>query len=137
MTITDVLDRMQALRVQLGIAPRPAATAQTGSSFAAALADASSTVDGGAGVTGDAVVADARKYLGLPYVFGSNDPSRGLDCSGLVQRVYADLGVQLPRVAADQAKVGQAVPSLADAQPGDLLAFNTPVSHIAIYAGDG
>ena len=52
-------------------------------------------------------------------------------------RAYADLGIKLPRIAADQAKVGQAVPSLAQAQPGDLLAFGQPVDHIAIYVGDG
>ena len=39
-------------------------------------------------VTGDQVVADARKYLGIPYVWGGTDPAKGLDCSGLVQRVY-------------------------------------------------
>jgi len=83
------------------------------------------------------VVADAHKYLGVPYVFGSNDPAKGLDCSGLVQRVYADLGVKLPRVAADQATQGQPVASLAQAKPGDLLAFNSPVDHIAIYIGNG
>src|SRR5881398_1557049 len=83
------------------------------------------------------VVADPHKYLGVPYVFGSNDPAKGLDCSGLVQRVYADLGVKLPRIAADQAKVGQPVAGLAQARPGDLLAFNSPVDHIAIYIGNG
>ena len=73
-------------------------------------------------VTGDQVVADARKYLGIPYVWGGTDPAKGLDCSGLVQRVYADLGIDLPRVSQDQARVGQAVPSLAQARPGDLSA---------------
>ncbi len=87
------------------------------------------------GVTGEQVVADARKYLGIPYVWGGTDPAKGLDCSGLVQRVYADLGIDLPRVSQDQAHVGKAVPGLAQARPGDLLCFGTPADHIGIYIG--
>jgi hypothetical protein len=55
-----------------------------------------------------------------------------------VQLVYRKLGVDLPRVSYQQATQGRAVPSLAQAQPGDLLAFGSPrVNHIAIYVGDG
>src|SRR5690606_16550881 len=43
-------------------------------------------------VTGDAVVAEARRYLGTPYKWGGTDPAVGLDCSGLVQLVYKNLG---------------------------------------------
>jgi hypothetical protein len=139
LSIADVMDRMQMLRVQLGMVPQPTAASSTsGTAFASALADASSTVDGAGGdASGSDAVTSAEKYLGVPYVFGSNNPAKGLDCSGLVQRAYADLGITLPRVASDQAKVGQPVASLADAKPGDLLAFHQPVSHIAIYVGDG
>ncbi len=86
---------------------------------------------------GARAVSAAERYLGVPYVWGGTDPRTGLDCSGLVQRAYADVGVALPRVAADQARAGTAVPDLAHARPGDLLAFNSPVTHIAIYVGDG
>jgi cell wall-associated NlpC family hydrolase len=109
-----------------------AAGATTGTTTAAPAAASTG------GVTGDAVVADARKYLGVPYVWGGTDPAKGLDCSGLVQRVYQDLGIELPRVSYEQAKAGTAVTGgLANAEPGDLLAFHSPVSHIAIYIGDG
>lgn len=138
MTFVDVTDRIQQIRSQLGLDRSAAATNGTG--FASALQSATSSwpsADAATGATGDAVVADARRYLGIPYVYGSNDPTKGLDCSGLVQKVYGDLGITLPRVAADQAKAGQAVASLAQARPGDLLAFNSPVDHIAIYIGDG
>jgi hypothetical protein len=78
----------------------------------------------------------AQQYLGVPYVWGGESPS-GFDCSGLVQYVYGQLGVDLPRTAADQARAGQPVASMADARPGDLLAFHDPVDHIGIYAGNG
>jgi hypothetical protein len=84
---------------------------------------------------GDDVVADAKKYLGIPYLWGGTDPKKGLDCSGLVQRVFADLGVTLPRVVADQRNAGTAVASMKEAKPGDLLVFGT--HHIGIYVGDG
>jgi cell wall-associated NlpC family hydrolase len=87
------------------------------------------------GVTGADVVADAQKYLGVPYVFGGTT-SAGLDCSGLVQRVYEDLGIQLPRLVSGQGTIGESVPSLADAQPGDLIVCDGG-NHIAIYAGNG
>jgi cell wall-associated NlpC family hydrolase len=110
------------------------------SQFATALADAAplsggSTVAGAGGVTGSAVVADAEKYLGVPYVWGGESNS-GLDCSGLVQKTFKDLGIDVPRIAADQQKVGQAVSSLKDAQPGDLLFFGQPAYHVAIYMGN-
>jgi soluble lytic murein transglycosylase-like protein len=90
----------------------------------------------GSSVTGDDVVSAAKKYLGTPYVFGSTDPDKGLDCSALVQRTYADLGIQLPRNSWQQAGAGQPVASLADARPGDILAFDKPVDHVAIYLGN-
>ncbi|TCJ00523.1 transglycosylase SLT domain-containing protein [Aeromicrobium sp. IC_218] len=102
--------------------------------FATQLADAQAAGSSG---DGQAVVDTAKKYLGVPYVWGGTDPAKGLDCSGLVQQVYGELGYDLPRVSRDQAKVGTAVPSLDQARPGDLLAFNSPVTHIGIYVGDG
>jgi len=93
--------------------------------------------------SGDAVVADATKYLGVPYQWGGTNPATGLDCSGLVQRVYSDLGISLPRTSQEQATVGSPVASLADAQPGDLVFFAgsdgtaTSPGHVGIYIGNG
>jgi soluble lytic murein transglycosylase-like protein len=129
--ITDVVSRVSEVRAKID---RLSAPATSGNGFAASLASA---LGAGAGVTGSAVVSAAQRYLGVPYVFGGTDPKTGLDCSGLVQRVYKDLGISLPRIAADQARAGQPVASLAQAKPGDLLAFGSPVDHIAIYLGNG
>lgn len=85
--------------------------------------------------SGDALVAEARKFLGVPYAWGGESMS-GIDCSGLVQRSLGALGIDMPRVARDQAKEGTPVASLADARVGDLLVFDGG-SHIAVYLGGG
>ncbi|CAB4730904.1 MAG: transglycosylase SLT domain-containing protein [Nocardioides sp.] len=93
--------------------------------------------------TADAVIAEAKKYVGMPYVWGGSSPADGgMDCSGLLQYVYGKYGVDLPRVSADQARAGVEVGSLAEARPGDLVAWdnssrNVGADHIAMYLGDG
>jgi peptidoglycan DL-endopeptidase CwlO len=93
-------------------------------------------------VTGSDVVAEAEQFQGTPYVWGGSSPS-GFDCSGLVQYVYGQLGVSLPRTSEEQAEVGTPVASLSAAQPGDLLFFagsdgtaSSP-GHVGIYVGNG
>jgi cell wall-associated NlpC family hydrolase len=77
---------------------------------------------------------------GLPYVWGASGPD-SFDCSGLVQWAMARAGIQMPRVAADQARTGPAVP-VSQLQPGDLLFYHTDptdpgyISHVAIYLGN-
>lgn len=93
-------------------------------------------VPGVSGQSASALLAAANTYLGVPYKWGGTDPAVGLDCSGFVQRAYKDIGISLPRVAADQARQGTKVESIADAKPGDLVAFGSPVDHIGIYVGD-
>jgi soluble lytic murein transglycosylase-like protein len=137
--IEAVVSRINEIQTQLGLVPAATSAGSTSATqFAAQLQAAQSTgATGTGGATGEGVVDAAKKYLGVPYVFGGTNPATGLDCSGLVQRAYKDLGIELPRIAADQARQGTPVASLAQAKPGDLLAFNSPVDHIAIYAGNG
>jgi len=146
MGVSGVLNRIQELKGQLGlnpVAPTPVSTtggtsAATKSDFASMLADATGprTLGMNNQVSGDDVVTSAKEYLGTPYVFGSTDPDRGLDCSAFVQRAYGDLGIQLPRLSRQQAEAGRPVASLSEAKPGDILAFDRPVDHVAIYLGN-
>ncbi|BCW83153.1 MAG: C40 family peptidase [Paenarthrobacter ureafaciens] len=104
-------------------------------STTSATAPAAPVATGG-GATGDAVVAAAKKYIGVPYVWGGTNPAVGMDCSGFVQRVFKDLGVDLPRVVSDQMHKGSPVASLAEARAGDLL-VSYGGEHISIYLGNG
>jgi peptidoglycan DL-endopeptidase CwlO len=82
------------------------------------------------------VIETAAAYLGLPYVWGGNKPSTGMDCSGFVRYVFMQHGVSLPHYSGYQAQMGIPVDP-ADIQPGDLLAFGFPVHHVGIYIGNG
>ncbi|WP_026538967.1 C40 family peptidase [Arthrobacter sp. 9MFCol3.1] len=99
-------------------------------------AQAAGSVHTGGAATGNDVVAVAKKYIGVPYVWGGTNPATGMDCSGFTQRVFKDLGVELPRVVSDQMRQGTPVASLAEAKPGDLL-VSFGGNHISIYLGNG
>lgn len=126
---TTATDFAAALTQAVQSSPPPAPSAP------ALSANPASPVLTGA-ATGNDVVEQAKKYIGVPYVWGGTDPAKGMDCSGFVQRVYRDLGIELPRVTWDQMTKGTPVASLAEAKPGDLL-VSYGGSHIAIYLGNG
>lgn len=94
---------------------------------------------------GAQAVTLAMKYQGTPYVWGGNSLTRGVDCSGLVQQVYKQLGINVPRTTYEQAKSGKIV-SMNSLLPGDLIFYNTgsrdpngigSLSHVGIYIGNG
>ena len=85
------------------------------------------------------IMAAAHELLGTPYIYGGNNPSRGLDCSSLMQTIHKRaLGVTLPRTAAQQRNRSKTI-AFSDLQPGDLLFFKIDRrnNHVGIYIGDG
>jgi cell wall-associated NlpC family hydrolase len=86
------------------------------------------------GHSGSDVVNYALQYVGKsPYVWGGTVPT-GWDCSGFVMYVYAQFGISLPHFSGSQAAMGSNVSSIAEAQPGDIIANN---QHAALYLGNG
>ena len=79
----------------------------------------------------------------MPYVFGGSNPATGLDCSGLVQLVFRQVGISLPRTAQLQYEATARVPQ-DQLQPGDLVFFARTyadprdwITHVGIYLGGG
>jgi cell wall-associated NlpC family hydrolase len=88
----------------------------------------------------EAIVALAREQLGKRYRLGGSSPAGGFDCSGLVKFIAASLGLDVPRTAQQQARVGlEVVRDPGFLRPGDLLTFGVrdQVTHVGIYIGDG
>ncbi len=82
---------------------------------------------------GENILAYAKNFLGVPYVYGGSTPS-GFDCSGFVKYVYAYFGISLPRTSYGQRNAGYAV-STSNLQLGDILVFDGG-GHVGIYAGN-
>lgn len=84
------------------------------------------------------IVLEALGQVGRPYRYGGATPE-GFDCSGLVQYVYAQAGLRLPRTTREQHARGERIDDDA-LEPGDLLFYRFEsgrVDHVAIYLGDG
>lgn len=89
--------------------------------------------------TGERAAAYALKMVGKPYRFGGATPSRGFDCSGLVQYSYAHAGLKLPHNTDAQWRLSKRIRK-SELRRGDLIFFNEkggPNSHVGIYLGDG
>ena len=84
---------------------------------------------------------NAKSFLGTPYVWGATGP-KTFDCSGFTKWVYRDIGITIPRVSKDQARMGEYV-SYKNLKRGDMVFFDTKkhrsgkVTHVGIYLGAG
>lgn len=92
-------------------------------------------------VPGKALAEAAKKALGLPYVWGGNSLISGVDCSGLVQQVFRQFGINVPRVTYEQVGIGASV-TRKNLAVGDLVFFDTDrekkgPDHVGIYLGNG
>ncbi len=93
------------------------------------------TYTGSASGAAAVAVAFAYDQLGDRYVYGASGPN-AWDCSGLTQGAWAAAGVSLPHSSRAQYSSGRKV-SKSELQPGDLVFFYSPISHVGIYIGDG
>ena len=119
----------EAAAQQAAAASRSATRSSLESSSSASL-----TVNPPDSKTAAALVSYAEQFVGqVPYVWGGSTTS-GWDCSGFVMYVFAQFGISLPHSSGAQAGYGTAVPSLASAQPGDIIANS---AHAGIYVGNG
>lgn len=88
------------------------------------------------------IIDEAMKYSGWDYISGGSSPDDGgFDCSGLVQYVYGEAGINLPRLEKDQYEVCEEIEA-ENIQPGDLIFYknetsNGEIGHVAIYLGNG
>jgi len=81
----------------------------------------------------DDVITWAQTELGKPYIFADEGPN-SFDCSGLMQFIFAKVGITLPRTAAQQQA---ALPRVETPRPGDLVFWGEPAHHVALYIGNG
>lgn len=88
-----------------------------------------------------AAAKQGLNYIGTPYVWGGNDINGGIDCSAFVKKLYGNIGINLPRTAAEQAQVGTPVTRLEDLRAGDRLYFwenkRGKIGHTGLYLGNG
>jgi peptidoglycan DL-endopeptidase CwlO len=123
-------DKTRALLARMRAADRPAAPSAPSSPVAP-------PPSGGGGGSGSAAaaVAYARAQVGKPYCYGGSGPGC-FDCSGLTLMAWAQAGVSLPHSSASQYNVGRRI-SASELQPGDLIFYYSPISHVSIYIGGG
>ena len=125
-------DKTRALLARMRAADRPAAPARPSNPVAPPPASG-----GGGGGSGSAAaaVAFARAQVGKPYCYGGAGMSC-FDCSGLTMMAWKQAGISLPHSSASQYNVGRRI-SASELQPGDLIFYYSPISHVSIYIGGG
>lgn len=139
--VNKAVVRPQAVTTPIQVLPPPALRAQVARANQVALPPvvnkkevAPSAVPVSAST--EALLVNAKSYIGVPYLWGGNTPEQGFDCSGFTKYVYQNFGVNLPRVAADQQRFAKTI-ALSELQPGDLVFWGQEAYHVGIYLGDG
>jgi cell wall-associated NlpC family hydrolase len=142
--LDQMIDAQAALAAKLkdqrqeylaALAAQRAALQQAQEEAAVAPAPAPTFVPPVNGSAASIAVSAAYSVLGAPYVWGSAGPST-FDCSGLTMWAWAQAGVAIPHSSAAQYTSLPHVP-LSEVQPGDLIFYFSPISHVAIYVGGG
>lgn len=88
-------------------------------------------------MTANELVVYATNLIGTPYVWGGSNTAQGLDCSGLLYRIQREAGSNVGRLTASgYSKIGTRIP-IGQQKAGDFLFFGDPVTHCAIYIGNG
>lgn len=88
-------------------------------------------------MTANELVAYATNLIGTPYVWGGNTPAQGLDCSGLLYYIQKKAGSDVrDMTASGYSELGKKI-GIGQKKPGDFLFFGRPVTHCAIYVGNG
>jgi peptidoglycan DL-endopeptidase CwlO len=125
-------DKTRALLARMRAADRPSTPSRPSDPVAP---PPSGGGGGGASGSAAAVVAYARAQVGKPYCYGGSG-SACFDCSGLTMMAWRQAGVSLPHSSAAQYNVGRRV-SASELQPGDLIFYYSPISHVSVYIGNG
>lgn len=124
-TLNDQIKQLEAVGVNLSASDR-AAQRDRGAAFPNLPAP---------GPAAAAALSAAKSKLGSAYVWGATGPTT-FDCSGLMQWAYKQAGVSLPRSSRQQSTFGAPV-ARSQLQPGDLVFYYSPVSHVGMYVGNG
>ena len=127
----DAAEREQQAASRTAERTAPSTTSAPASAPATASAPTQTTAP--APSAGGSVLSIAARYEGIMYVYGGTTPA-GFDCSGFTQYVFAQVGISLPRTAAQQQAMATPV---SNPQPGDLVFYGYPAYHMGIYAGNG
>jgi cell wall-associated NlpC family hydrolase len=129
-------DKTRALLARMRAADRPSTPTRPSNPIAPPPSGGGGG-GGGGGASGSAaaVVAYARAQVGKPYCYGGSG-SACFDCSGLTMMAWRQAGVSLPHSSAAQYNVGRRV-SASELQPGDLIFYYSPISHVSVYIGNG
>jgi len=130
--VEGAADRTRALLSRMRAADRPSAPSRPSNPVAPPPAGGGG---GGGGGGAAAVVAYARAQVGKPYCYGGAGPGC-FDCSGLTMMAWRQAGVSLPHSSAAQYSVGRRI-SASELQPGDLVFYYSPISHVSVYIGGG